>query len=373
MTQIQQLGRYQLLRVLGRGAMGLVYEASDPKLNRRVAIKVIQTSRIDDPAVRAEYSARFIQEAQAVARLNHPNIVTVYDFGEENGIAYLVMELIAGEELGSYFDDSQAFSLDFTLEDSVRMTCELLDAVGYAHQMGIIHRDIKPANVMLGAQLLVKLTDFGVARLQDVNTNHTEAGTMVGTPSYMSPEQIAGQAVGPRSDIFAVGIILYQFLTSEKPFQGTGLFALQQKIMYEQPTLPSVRNPLISPMFDRIVLRALAKRPEDRYPTARSFKEDLRRALSGETIDLDDTMPPGARDVNPFLAQNPAAAASGASGGTGKGYNADSSTGGVAAKPAPGDDPDATRISGTGLPFPSAPDDDATVVTGLTTPPGRQP
>lgn len=350
MNELKQLGRYQLLRVLGRGAMGLVYEGVDPKLNRRVAIKVIHMGRIDDPVLRAEYSARFIQEAQAVARLNHPNIVTVYDFGEENGEAYLVMELIAGEELGSYFDDSQIFSLDFTLDDSVRMTCELLDAVDYAHQHGIIHRDIKPANIMLSGQLRVKLTDFGVARMQDVNTQNTEAGTMVGTPSYMSPEQITGQPVGPRSDIFAVGIILYQFLTGEKPFQGQGLFAVQQKIVYEQPTLPSALSPLISSVFDRVVLRALAKRPEDRYPNARSFKEDLQRALDGGDIGADATMPPQARMANAFLDHGVPGA--GLTGGT------------IPPRPQPqplaqpGDeiDPDATQISGVGLPFPSRPD-----------------
>jgi serine/threonine-protein kinase len=269
------------------------------------------------------------------------------------------MELIAGEELGSYFDDSQVFSLDFTLEDSVRMTCELLDAVDYAHQQGIIHRDIKPANIMLSGQLRVKLTDFGVARMQDVNTMHTEAGTMVGTPSYMSPEQITGQAVGPRSDIFAVGIILYQFLTGEKPFVGQGLFAVQQKIVYEQPELPSTLSPLISPAFDRVVLRALAKRPEDRYPSARSFKEDLKRALNGEEVGLDDTMPPQARVQNAFLA------------GAGHGVGAHTTL--PPFQPyAAGEDPDATQISGVGLPLPAPPgvDQDATVVT---TPPGVRP
>jgi len=295
MNELKQLGRYQLLRVLGRGAMGLVYEGVDPKLNRRVAIKVIQMSRIDDPALRAEYASRFIIEAQAVARLNHPNIVTVYDFGEESGVAYLVMELIAGEELGSYFDDSQVFSLDFTLEDSVRMTCELLDALDYAHQQGIIHRDIKPANVMLTGQLRVKLTDFGVARMQDVEANHTQAGTMVGTPSYMSPEQIMGQPVGPRADIFAAGIILYQFLTGERPFKGQGLFALQQHIVYGQVPPPSTLSPLISSAFDRVVLRALAKRPDDRYPSARAFRDDLQRALAGDGATPADTLPPPAR------------------------------------------------------------------------------
>jgi serine/threonine-protein kinase len=291
MDHPRQLGRYQLVRVLGRGAMGMVYEGLDPRLNRPVAIKVIATGVMHDPAVRAEYSARFVNEAQAVARLNHPNIVTVYDFGEEAGVAYLVMELIAGEELSSYFDDSLGFTLEFTLEDSVRMTCELLDAVGYAHQHGVIHRDIKPANVMLSSELSVKLTDFGVARMASVGVDSEQPGTMVGTPSCMAPEQIAGQQVSPRSDIFAVGLILYQFLTGERPFRGQGLFAVQQKIMYEQPAPPSLLNPLLSPMFDRIVLRALAKRPEDRYPNARSMREDLRRALAGEDLALHDTLP----------------------------------------------------------------------------------
>ncbi len=347
MNELKQLGRYQLLRELGRGAMGMVYEGIDPKLNRRVAIKIIHTSRIDDPAIRAEYSALFIQEAQAVARLNHPNIVTVYDFGEENGVAYLVMELIAGEELSGYFDESQAFQLEFTLEDSVRMTCELLDAVGYAHQHGIVHRDIKPANVMLSAQLMVKLTDFGVARMADVNTNvntdQTDPGAMVGTPSYMSPEQIAGQGATPRSDIFAVGIILYQFLTTERPFRAEGLFAIQHKIMYEQPALPSSLNPLINPVFDRIVLRALAKRPEDRYPDARSFKDDLRRALNGENVDVHAATAPLS---TPGLAEA---------------FGMESTP-----KSFLQDDPDATQVhvSHSGLPFasPSQPvDDDATL------------
>ena len=286
-----QLGRYQLVRVLGRGSMGLVYEGLDPRLNRRVAIKVISTSHLDDAALHADYSARFIHEAQAVARLNHPHIVTVYDFGEENGAAYLVMELIDGDELAAYFDATLGFELEFTLDDAVRMSCELLDALGYAHSQGIVHRDIKPANVMVSAGLHVKLTDFGVARMADVNADH-EAGTLIGTPSYMSPEQIAGQAASARSDIFAVGIILYRFLTGERPFLGQGLFAVQQKILYEHPVPPSLINPLLSPMFDRIVMRALAKRPEERYPNAHSFSQDLQRALNGEDIALNATLPP---------------------------------------------------------------------------------
>ena len=298
-----RLGRYQLLRVLGRGAMGLVYEGLDPRLNRRVAIKVISTSGLDEPGLHADYSARFIHEAQAVARLNHPHIVTVYDFGEEDGAAYLVMELIDGDELAAYFDDTLGFELEFTIDDAVRMTCELLEALGYAHQQGIIHRDIKPANVMVGAGLKVKLTDFGVARMADVNADH-ETGTLVGTPSYMSPEQIGGQAASARSDIFAVGIILYRFLTGARPFLGQGLFAVQQKILYEHPVPPSLINPLLSPMFDRIVMRALAKRPEERYPNALSFSQDLQRALGGGEVEAHATQPPPAA----WPAHQPAAA-----------------------------------------------------------------
>ncbi|MBI3229295.1 MAG: serine/threonine protein kinase, partial [Burkholderiales bacterium] len=286
MEELSQLGRYQLTRVLGRGAMGVVYEGIDPKLNRQIAVKTILKGHISDPELEAEYSARFIREAQAVARLNHPNIVTVFDFGEENDIAFIVMECIRGEELKTHFDEKHPFSL----EDAVRMTGELLDALDYAHQNGIVHRDIKPANVMLDGQNRVKLTDFGVARLSDTNTERTQAGTMVGTPSYMSPEQIEGSAVGPRSDIFAVGIILYQFLTGEKPFHAQGMWAIQKKIMQEDPVLPSVMNPALSPAFDAVVLRALAKKPDDRYPTALDFKKDLQRALAGEALeDLDAT------------------------------------------------------------------------------------
>lgn len=285
MDELRQLGRFQLQRVLGRGAMGVVYEGVDPKLMRQVAVKLILKSNITDPAMLADYSARFIREAQAVARLNHPNIVTVYDFGDENDVAYLVMELIQGKELKDYFDEKKQFAL----EDAVRIIGELLDALDYAHQNGIVHRDIKPANVMLDGQMRVKLTDFGVARLSDSNAERTQAGTMVGTPSYMSPEQIEGAPVGPRSDIFAVGIILYQFLTGEKPFHAQGLWAIQKKIMSEDPVLPTVLNPSINPAFDAVVLRALAKKAEDRYPTAAAFKIELKLALGGDKLEDTDT------------------------------------------------------------------------------------
>ncbi|CAE6709133.1 serine/threonine-protein kinase [Paraburkholderia haematera] len=284
MEELQQLGRYQIKRVLGRGAMGVVYEGVDPKLNRPVAIKTILKSQLSDPEMAAEYQVRFEREAQAVARLSHPHIVGVFDFGEENNVAYIVMELIRGEELKAYFDKGTQFAV----KDAVRMTGELLDALGYAHEQGIVHRDVKPANVMLDAQMRVKLTDFGVARLSDTGSDGTQAGTMVGTPSYMSPEQAMGNPVGTRSDIFAVGIVLYQLLTLKRPFVGDGHWAVQRQIIQDDPVPPSVQNPALDPVFDAIVFRALAKNPEERYPYARAFKEDLQRALAGQAIDEDE-------------------------------------------------------------------------------------
>ncbi len=326
MNEPTQFGRYQVVRVLGRGAMGLVYEGRDPRLDRQVAIKVISTAALADSELRASYSQRFVQEAQAVARLNHPHIVALYDFGEENGVAYMVMELVRGEELAAWFDMSQDFHLDFTLEDAVRMSCELLDALGYAHRHGVIHRDVKPANVMLSQDLRVKLTDFGVARMAAVDVDRTGA-EMVGTPSFMSPEQITGQAVGPQSDLFAAGIILYQFLTNERPFRGSGVFAVQQKILYDQPVPPSVLNPLLSPAFDAVIERALAKRPEERYADAGAFRDDLRRALNGESIE-----PPAPASAAPVW------------------HLAAAARGHVQAPDAgPDADPDATRLAGADL------------------------
>jgi serine/threonine protein kinase len=273
---LKTLGRYRIERVLGRGAMGLVYAGVDPRLDRPVAIKTILKSHLLDETLADEYSARFVREAQAAGRLSHPNIVSVFDFGEEGEVAYLVMEFIRGRELASHFDDNDFFDLP----QAVRIMGELLDALGYAHERGIVHRDVKPANVMIeSGSGRVKLTDFGVARLADANTERTQPGTMVGTPSYMSPEQIQGLAVGSRTDLFAAGVVLYQFLTRQKPFTGGGQWTVQRKIIQDDPTPPSFANRALPPVFDAIVKRALAKDPADRYPTAAAFAADLRAAL----------------------------------------------------------------------------------------------
>src|SRR5713101_3942598 len=276
----QTLGRYQLERVLGKGAMGIVYEALDPKLHRKVAIKTILISQLDEETAK-DFSMRFVREAHAVARLNHPNIVQVYDFGEEGDIAYLVMEFIRGNELKSTLTTGQLFDR----KECVRIMCELLDALEFAHEAGVVHRDIKPANVMLDSQGRTKLTDFGVARVTDADRTHaerTQAGTMVGTPAYMSPEQIQGLRIDRRTDIFSAGVILYQFLTGQKPFTGEGAWTVAKKIIQEDPPMPSSLNVAVSPEFDRVVAKALAKNPDQRFATAREFAVALKRAAEGK-------------------------------------------------------------------------------------------
>ncbi|HYL88430.1 MAG TPA: protein kinase [Burkholderiales bacterium] len=282
--ELKTLGRYRIERVLGKGAMGVVYEGFDPRLSRRVAIKTILKTHLDEQTS-ADYSQRFVREAQAVARLNHPNIVQVHDFGEEGDVAYLVLEFIQGRELKSYFDANERFDL----KETVRIMSDLCEALDFAHNAGIIHRDVKPGNVMLDSKSRVKLTDFGVARIQDVTKTHaTEAGTMVGTPAYMSPEQISGGVVDRRTDIFAAGIILYQFLTGDLPFTGAGAWTVAKKIMQDQPALPSKVNTSISPIFDAVVNKALAKEPAKRYKSARDLEAALKRALEGK-LDEDES------------------------------------------------------------------------------------
>ena len=274
---LESLGRYKLKRVLGKGAMGVVYEGLDPRLNRTVAVKTILVGELD-PATAQEYSMRFAREAQAVARLNHPNIVQVYDFGEEGEIAYIVMEYIRGKELKAAFDTGERF----TLRESTRLMTELLDAIDFAHNEGVVHRDIKPANVMVDHEGHVKLADFGVARISDPDRQGaTQVGTMVGTPAYMSPEQVQGLKIDRRTDIFSAGVVFYQFLTGQRPFQGGGAFSVAKRIVQDDPPAPSLNIDSISPDYDEIVSRALAKDPDKRFQSAGEFAEALQRAAEG--------------------------------------------------------------------------------------------
>ncbi|MCX7961347.1 MAG: serine/threonine protein kinase [Burkholderiales bacterium] len=270
MGALRKLGRYELRRILGRGAMGVVYEGFDPNLGRRVAVKTILRNAAVDEATAQAYAAQFVREAKAVARLNHPGIVQVHDFGQEGDVAFLVMEFIEGRELRTVLEAKERLEPD----EAVRLMTELLDALHFAHEAGVIHRDVKPANIMLDRQGRVKLADFGVARIQD--SERSAAGTMVGTPAFMSPEQIQGGKIDRRTDIFSAGVVFYQMLTGEQPFTGAGAWTVAKKIMQDDPAPPSAVVKNVSPAFDSIVARALAKDPAQRFQTAAEFAAALR-------------------------------------------------------------------------------------------------
>jgi tRNA A-37 threonylcarbamoyl transferase component Bud32 len=266
------IGKYEIRRELGRGAMGVVYEAYDPAIKRVVALKTIRADQLSGE--RADVIvARFRREAQAVGRLNHPNIVAIYDFGEDAGAWYIAMEFVRGRELKSCFDADERFKL----ADAVRIMGQILAALDYSHRHGVIHRDIKPANVFLLDDGSVKVADFGIAHIEA--SNLTQVGTVMGTPSYMSPEQIMGMPVDGRSDLFSAGVILYQFLTGERPFAGSAATTMQ-KVLKEDPLPPSTLNVQLPAALDAVVRQALAKRADDRYPSAQAFSTALVGAAS---------------------------------------------------------------------------------------------
>ena len=223
---LKKLGRYDLVRVLGKGAMGVVYEGRDPNLDRRVAIKTVKVENLSEEAA-TEYEHRFRTEARSAARLQHPNIVSVYDSDRHGDIAFLVMEYIQGDDLKHHLDKGVRYSL----EQSLKMIRDLLSALDYAHKQGIVHRDVKPANLLIEPGGRVKLTDFGVARIQDSGEATRTQGSMVGTLKYMSPEQVQGQKIDSRADLFSVGVVLYQLLTDKRPFDGDNDFSIIHQII----------------------------------------------------------------------------------------------------------------------------------------------
>jgi eukaryotic-like serine/threonine-protein kinase len=270
-----KLGKYVIRRELGRGAMGVVYEGFDPFIERTVAIKTIRAQQLAAGDT-TEVLARFKREAQAAGRLNHPNIVQIYEYGEEGGIAFIAMEFIKGKELKDYFDSGQRFQN----KDIVRIMGEMLGALDHAHASGVTHRDMKPANVILLESGPAKVADFGIARIE--TSELTQAGTVLGTPSYMSPEQFLGTPVDGRSDIFSCGVILYQFLTGERPFSGA-VTTIMHKVLKEDPLPPSALNTTLPPAWDAVVKKAMAKNPGDRYQRAAQFAADIAAAAEGRT------------------------------------------------------------------------------------------
>jgi len=265
-----RLGRYEILEELGRGAMGIVYKGRDPKLDRLTAIKTIRFTDDFDEDQAAKIRDQFYREAEVVAKLSHPNIVTIYDVGEDLDLSYLAMEYLEGESLETYARKEQLLSIRKTID----VTAQVCDALAYAHGHGIVHRDIKPANIMILKNGLVKVTDFGIARA--TASSKTRTGVIKGTPYYMSPEQISGMKVDGRSDIFSLGIVFYQLLTGELPFGGENLAAIMYQITTVDPEPPTKYNPKIYKAAVAILNRALEKSLESRYQNAQQMGDHLR-------------------------------------------------------------------------------------------------
>lgn len=274
--EMEKIGRYQVLAEIGRGAMGVVYRAQDPAIGRIIAIKTIRLSDLTDEGERERLRERLFREAQSAGILSHPHIVTIYDIAEENGMAFIFMELVNGPSLehvmSQHVPDNQA------IINVLRQTASALD---YAHKKGIVHRDIKPANIMIHEDGQAKITDFGVAKI--ISQQMTQAGAMMGTPNYMSPEQIQGHAVDGHADQFSLAVIAYEILTGEKPFVGDYLPTLLYKIVREEPVAPQRLNPTLTPQIERVLRKALAKAPEERYGTCTEFINALSFALGSST------------------------------------------------------------------------------------------
>ncbi len=269
MVNHKKIGRYEITSVMGQGAMGTVYKAVDPVIERIVAIKTINLQLSKEE--RAEFEERFFREAKSAGRLNHPNIVTIYDVGETEEAAYIAMEYIEGETLRDVLDSGVVLPP----KRICSIVAHVAMALNYAHENGVVHRDIKPANIMITRNRDVKIMDFGIASIP--TGSRTQAGTVLGSPKYMAPEQVAGKAVDGRADIFSLGAMLYEMLTGTTPFNGDNLSAIMYKILNEEPILPSVLNARVPVEFDTIVSKALAKRPEDRYQTAKEIARELRK------------------------------------------------------------------------------------------------
>ncbi len=270
-----KIGRYKVLGELGRGAMGIVYKAEDPNLDRVVALKTIVLEV--DAEGRKEYEKRFFLEAKAAGKLNHPNIVTVYDFGEADGVAYLAMELVEGADLRLRLKESNGEGL--SAGDAVDIAQQVAEGLGYAHERGIVHRDIKPGNIMLQPRGQAKIMDFGLARMR-VADHKTSTGMVLGTPKYMSPEQVAGEPVDQRSDVFSLGIVLHEMLTGTRLFAGADTPQIMHNVVHTEHEPPTRIKPELPSMLDFVVARALKKDPALRYQDAFELSADLGNCLA---------------------------------------------------------------------------------------------
>jgi serine/threonine-protein kinase len=285
MNNLEMLGKYRIVGELGRGAMGIVYEAFDTLIERTVAIKTILKSTINVNDAEDIFS-RFRREARAAGRLTHPKIISIYEYGENEELAYIVMELVRGKELSEYFDHGKRLSIS----EGLHIVMQLLDALDYLHAHGVVHRDIKPANIMITSAGDIKIADFGIAKIDA--SGHTQVGVVLGTPTYMAPEQFMGYEVDHRADLYAAGVLLYLILTGERPFIGS-VIAIMHQAVHREASPPSGLNPLVTKQLDAVVKTAMAKRPEERFQSAKQFLKALK--LAAQSLQIGEN--PGANIV----------------------------------------------------------------------------
>ena len=272
---MDRIGRYQIVKELGRGAMGVVYQAVDPTIGRHVAIKTIRLGELDDPDERAKLRERLFREARSAGILSHPGIVTIYDMEEQGDVAFIAMEFVDGPTLDQLLSGREPIPRE-RLTSILRQTASALD---YAHGKGIVHRDIKPANIMLASDGAVKITDFGIAKVT-TSQQYTQTGTILGTPNYMSPEQVQGLAVTGRADQFSLAVITFEMLTGDRPFTGDHLTTVVYKIVAEDPPPAQRLNPTLGTQIDAVLRRGLMKKPETRYSSCSEFVNGLETACN---------------------------------------------------------------------------------------------
>ncbi len=268
-----KLGRYEVIRELGKGAMGVVYEGRDPNIGRRVAIKTARREVVEASGMADEMMERFLREAKAAGALNHPNIITIYDAAEEDGMAYIAMEYLEGGDLADIVDSRKRLGM----EEIVEIGANICEALHVAHENGVVHRDIKPANILMPTDKPLKVADFGIAHVSD--SNLTQDGALIGTPHYMSPEQFMGQKLDGRSDLFSVGNILYELTTGEKPFGGEALSTVMHRVIKIDPVPPTELNFAIPDALAGVIMKAQSKRPANRYKSGNEMAAALRESL----------------------------------------------------------------------------------------------
>jgi serine/threonine-protein kinase len=277
-SDLKNLGRYQITGSLGKGAMGTVYKGIDPAINRPVALKTIRLDFVNDPAELAELKERLFREAQAAGKLSHPNIVTIYDVGSEASLQYIAMEYLEGQTLEELIKRKTKFNYKIIAQ----MIVQVCNALTYAHERGIVHRDIKPANIMVLKDYSVKVMDFGIARID--SNSMTKTGIAMGTPNYISPEQLRGVATDRRADLFSLGVVMYELLLGRRPFRGENITSLIYSILNTEPEKPSAVSPHVPPLFDHVVTRALKKEPGERYQKATEIVADLQAFVESFSV-----------------------------------------------------------------------------------------